>query len=45
MRSGAVFKTVIGDISYDKKGDITRADYVTYTWRQGADGKITYTEN
>ncbi|QCI62866.1 branched-chain amino acid ABC transporter substrate-binding protein [Phreatobacter stygius] len=45
MRSGVVFKTVIGDISYDKKGDITRADYVTYTWRRGADGKITYTEN
>jgi branched-chain amino acid transport system substrate-binding protein len=45
MRSGVTFKTVIGDISYDKKGDITRADYVTYTWRRGADGKVTYTEN
>lgn len=45
MRSGAVFKTVIGDISYDKKGDITRADYVTYTWRRDNDGKITYFEN
>lgn len=45
MRTGAVFKTVIGDISYDKKGDITRADYVTYTWRRQPDGKITYTEN
>ncbi len=45
MRSGHVFKTVIGDISYDKKGDITRADYVTYTWRRGADGKITYVED
>jgi branched-chain amino acid transport system substrate-binding protein len=45
MRSGHVFKTVIGDISYDKKGDITRADYVTYTWRQGPDGRVTYMEN
>jgi branched-chain amino acid transport system substrate-binding protein len=45
MRSGHVFKTVIGDISYDKKGDITRADYVTYTWRAGPDGKISYFEN
>ncbi|CEJ13686.1 branched-chain amino acid ABC transporter substrate-binding protein [Phreatobacter sp. AB_2022a] len=45
MRSGVVFKTVIGDISYDKKGDITRADYVTYTWRRQPDGKITYVEN
>jgi branched-chain amino acid transport system substrate-binding protein len=45
MRTGHVFKTVIGDISYDRKGDITRADYVTYTWRRGADGKITYVED
>jgi branched-chain amino acid transport system substrate-binding protein len=45
MRTGHVFKTVIGDISYDKKGDITRADYVTYTWRPGPDGKISYFEN
>lgn len=45
MRTGHVFKTVIGDISYDKKGDITRADYVTYTWRPGPDGRVTYLEN
>ncbi len=45
MRSGVTFKTVIGDISYDKKGDITRPDYVMYTWRKGADGKVTYVEN
>ena len=44
MRTGVTFKTVIGDISYDKKGDITRADYVMYTWQRGADGKITYVE-
>lgn len=45
MHSGKVFKTVIGDISYDKKGDITRSDYVVYTWKKGPDGKITYFEN
>ena len=45
MKSGKVFKTVIGDISYDKKGDITRPDYTMYTWKKGADGKITYVEN
>ncbi len=45
MRSGVTFKTVIGDISYDKKGDITRPDYVMYTWRKGTDGKVTYVEN
>jgi branched-chain amino acid transport system substrate-binding protein len=40
-----VFKTVIGDISYDKKGDITRSDYVVYTWKKGPDGKVSYFEN
>ncbi len=45
MHSGKVFKTVIGDISYDKKGDITRPDYVMYVWKKGADGKIDYTGN
>jgi branched-chain amino acid transport system substrate-binding protein len=33
---------VIGDISYDKKGDVTRADYVVYRWVKDPDGKITY---
>ena len=42
MHSGQTFKTVVGDISYDKKGDVTRADYVVYRWVKGADGKITY---
>jgi len=45
MRSGKPFKTVIGDISYDKKGDITRPDYVMYVWKKGADGKIDYAGN
>ena len=44
MRSGKTFKTVIGDISYDKKGDITRLDYVMYVWKKDATGKITYVE-
>ena len=45
MRSGKTFKTVIGDISFDKKGDITRPDYVMYVWKKGADGKIDYSGN
>lgn len=45
MHSGKVFKTVLGDISYDKKGDRTTVDYVMYTWKKGADGKISYTQN
>jgi branched-chain amino acid transport system substrate-binding protein len=44
MRSGMKFKTVIGDLSYDKKGDVTRLDYVIYVWKKDAAGKITYVE-
>ena len=40
-KSGKAFKTVIGDLGFDKKGDITRIDYVMYTWKKGGDGKIT----
>ncbi|MCI4678667.1 branched-chain amino acid ABC transporter substrate-binding protein [Rhodoblastus acidophilus] len=36
------FKTVVGDLSFDAKGDVKRADYVVYQWRKGPDGKITY---
>jgi branched-chain amino acid transport system substrate-binding protein len=42
MHSGMVFKTVIGDISYNAKGDITRPDYVLYVWKKLEDGKISY---
>lgn len=42
MHGGMTFKTVVGDFSYDAKGDITRADYVVYRWVRGPDGKITY---
>src|SRR5436309_9673500 len=45
MHSGKVFKTVLGDIAYDKKGDRTSVDYVMYTWKKGDDGKITYSQN
>jgi len=44
IHSGMKFKTVIGEMSYDKKGDITRPDYTMYVWKKGADGKITYVE-
>jgi branched-chain amino acid transport system substrate-binding protein len=42
MHEGKPFHTVLGDISYDKKGDRTNVDYVWYVWEKGADGKITY---
>lgn len=45
MLAGKPFKTVIGDIAYDKKGDITRPDYVVYTWKKVDGGRITFVEN
>jgi branched-chain amino acid transport system substrate-binding protein len=45
INSGRVFRTVLGDLSYDKKGDTTRLDYVMYTWRKGYNGRITYFED
>jgi branched-chain amino acid transport system substrate-binding protein len=52
MRSGMVFNTVLGDISFDKKGDVSeyivgkvkKDRYVLYIWRKGPDGRITYFE-
>jgi len=45
MHSGMKFKTVLGDISYNKKGDLTKLDYVMYIWKKDAkSGKITYVE-
>jgi len=44
MHSGMTFKTVLGDYAYDKKGDITKLDYVMYIWKKDASGKITYVE-
>ena len=44
INSGQKFKTVIGELSYNKKGDITRPDYVMYIWKKNPQGKITYSE-
>jgi branched-chain amino acid transport system substrate-binding protein len=44
MRSGMTFKTVLGDMTFDKKGDRTSLDYVVYRWQKNQDGKITYVE-
>ena len=45
MHKGGVYKTVIGDLKYDSKGDITRPDYTTYTWKKDDTGKVTYIED
>jgi branched-chain amino acid transport system substrate-binding protein len=53
MHSGKVFKTVLGDVSFDQKGDVTgyfvagkkKDRYVLYTWKKGPDGKISFFED
>ncbi|WP_374545767.1 branched-chain amino acid ABC transporter substrate-binding protein [Rhodoblastus sp.] len=42
LHENGPFQTVVGDLSFDAKGDVTRADYVVYEWRKGPDGKISY---
>jgi len=44
MHSGMHFQTVLGDYAYDKKGDITKLDYVMYIWKKDPSGKINYVE-
>ncbi|HYZ63489.1 MAG TPA: branched-chain amino acid ABC transporter substrate-binding protein [Acetobacteraceae bacterium] len=36
LHSGQTFQTVLGPIAFDKKGDITEADYVFYVWKNGS---------
>ncbi|MGH1418296.1 MAG: branched-chain amino acid ABC transporter substrate-binding protein [Hyphomicrobiaceae bacterium] len=45
IRSGKVYNTVIGDLNYNEKGDITRLDYTIYTWTKTENGNITFVEN
>ena len=44
IKSSGPWKTAIGELSFNEKGDITRPDYVMYKWGKGSDGKYTYTE-
>ena len=45
LRTGRTWPTVIGGLAFNKKGDITRPDYVMYTWKKNAAGRFTYVEN
>jgi len=45
IHAGKTYKTAIGDLSFDAKGDVTRIDYVMYTWQKQPDGTITYVQN
>jgi branched-chain amino acid transport system substrate-binding protein len=44
IKAKGPFKTAIGDLGFNAKGDITRPDYVMYKWAKGSDGKYNYTE-
>ncbi len=45
LKAKGPFQTAIGELGFDEKGDITRPDYVMYTWKKGEDGKYTYSED
>jgi branched-chain amino acid transport system substrate-binding protein len=42
MKAKGPFKTVLGDVSYDAKGDPSLSPYVMFEWRKGDDGKYNY---
>ncbi|XYD09433.1 branched-chain amino acid ABC transporter substrate-binding protein [Methylobacterium sp. NMS12] len=42
LHQGKPVDTVVGPIAYDRKGDLTRPDYVIYEWTKGPDGRIDY---
>jgi len=44
LHENGPFKTVLGDLSYDAKGDPTLPGYVMYEWKKGDDGKYTYVQ-
>ena len=44
MHSGMAFKTVLGPLSFDKKGDLTKLDYVMYLWKKDPSGRVTYAQ-
>jgi len=52
MHSGMTFNTVLGELSFDKKGDVSQYSiggkkkdrYVLYRWKKGGDGKVSYFE-
>ena len=45
MKSDRKFYTVMGELSYDQKGDLTSPGYVMYEWKKDdKSGKINYVE-
>jgi branched-chain amino acid transport system substrate-binding protein len=42
LKERGPFKTVLGDLAFDEKGDPKFPGYVICEWKMGPDGKITY---
>lgn len=42
MKEKGPFQTVLGELSYDSKGDPDLSPYVIFEWRKGDDGKYSY---
>jgi branched-chain amino acid transport system substrate-binding protein len=36
MKAQGPWQTVLGEISFDRKGDVTVPDYVFYVWKNGS---------
>ena len=36
MKSQGPWQTVLGEIAFDRKGDVTVPDYVFYVWKNGS---------
>jgi branched-chain amino acid transport system substrate-binding protein len=44
LKEKGPFKSVLGDISFDEKGDPKLPGYVMYEWKKDKDGKYTYVQ-
>jgi len=42
LRESGPWPTVLGELSFDEKGDVQQGGYVMYEWKKGADGKYSY---
>ncbi|MBW9117768.1 branched-chain amino acid ABC transporter substrate-binding protein [Rhizobium cauense] len=42
MKAKGPFPTVLGDMSFDEKGDPKLPGYIMYEWKKGPDGKYSY---
>ena len=42
LHSGMTFKTVLGDLVFDAKGDPTMSDDAIYVWHKGPSGRMAY---